>query len=336
MLLRYRFRIYLLGLLVIACFSLLLVRLWSIQITRGEEFKARVPSIKKKTARVPGVRGEIRDIHGKVLVENDLTYELVLNFKEIIEFYEETRGPAPKASFTRQTPQGRKETSTEPDIAKIINTSVVPVLQKYTDELEPFNAAQMQAHWRGTRGAGSVQLPDGADLRAVRRLRRAQPRPTRRDAERAPETPLSLRGRWRPTCSASCAMPMSRTPVRTTSKTMTTTCPMTSAARGLEKTMDEYLRGTPGSRELLFDEKGRFVGEVGYTPPTSGGGCLPDDRCRYPVRDRDGDAQDHPRGRGGDRSEDRQYPRDGFGALVQPAEIYPRDRRAGVAGLQER
>ena len=39
---------------------------------------------------------------------------------------------------------------------------------------------------------------------------------------------------------------------------------------GLEKTMDNYLRGKPGVRELQFNEKGRFVGEIGYTPPTSG------------------------------------------------------------------
>ena len=48
MLLRYRYRIYLLGLLVIACFSMLLLRLWSIQIVRGDEFKARVPALRAR------------------------------------------------------------------------------------------------------------------------------------------------------------------------------------------------------------------------------------------------------------------------------------------------
>jgi penicillin-binding protein 2 len=34
--------------------------------------------------------------------------------------------------------------------------------------------------------------------------------------------------------------------------------------------MDDYLRGKPGQRELQFNEKGRFVGEIGSTQPTAG------------------------------------------------------------------
>ncbi|MGI9243705.1 MAG: hypothetical protein ACR2RV_23110, partial [Verrucomicrobiales bacterium] len=273
MLLRYRFRIYFLGLLVIACFSLLLMRLWSIQITRGEEFKARVPSMNTKIARVPGVRGEIRDVLGRVIVENDLTYELVLNFKEIVEYYEKTYGEVPKASFDRQNIQGRMVTTTEPDIALIVNTAIVPQLKVLTDELEdelePFNAAQMQAHWRGTNGLVPYSYPmelsfeqfaafaeHSLDLPGVT----PSARPKRhykygslaghllgyvQDADVQDSRPVDF-------------------------EEFDYYVPDDIGGDGLEKTMDDYLRGKPGETELQFNEKGRFVGEIGSTPATPG------------------------------------------------------------------
>jgi penicillin-binding protein 2 len=272
MLLRYRFRIYLLGMLVIACFSMLLMRLWSIQITRGEEFKARVPSMNKKIARVPGVRGEIRDIRGKVLVENDLTYELVLNFKDIITFYkekEEKFGELPMFPYTRQNSQGRLVTSQEPDIAKIINTAILPQLMLYTDDLEPFNSAQMQAHWRGTNGLVPYSYPMELTFEQFANF-----------AEHSLDLPgvepsARPKRRYRYGAMAGHLFGYVRDAdvqnIRPDDfNDYDYYVPDKIGGDGLEKTMDSYLRGKPGERELLFNEKGRFVGEVGYVPPTSG------------------------------------------------------------------
>ena len=275
MLLRYRYRIYLLGLLVIACFSMLLLRLWSIQIVRGDEFKARVPDTSKKIARVPGVRGEIRDVLGKVLVENDLSYELVLNFKEIIESYKEKAEEGgfdelPMMPYTRTNAEGRLVTSMEPDIAKIINTAVLPQLQRYEENLEPFNAAQMQAHWRATNGLVPYSYPMELTFEQFAQF-----------AEHSLDLPgvtpsARPKRRYRFGALAGHVLGYVQDADVKDSRPVDFDdydyyVPDDIGGDGLEKMMDSYLRGKPGHRVLQFNEKGRYVGEVGYSPPTSGG-----------------------------------------------------------------
>ena len=79
MVVRYRFRLYLLALVTIGGFAGLLFRLWSIQIDRHEYFSSRVPGTSDLTVRVPGVRGELKDSKGVTLATNRPSFEVIFN-----------------------------------------------------------------------------------------------------------------------------------------------------------------------------------------------------------------------------------------------------------------
>ena len=88
MTLGYRLRFYLVGLILIAGLSALLIRLFVIQINRYDEFSSKVPGTSEVKVRVPGVRGIIRDRRGRVLVENVARYEMQFNLKEILNNFD--------------------------------------------------------------------------------------------------------------------------------------------------------------------------------------------------------------------------------------------------------
>ncbi len=262
-------------------------------------------------------------------VENDLTYELVLNFKEIVEYYERTYGEVPEGLVRAAERPGAQGDHDRARYRAIINTAIVPQLKAVTDDLEddlePFNAAQMQAHWRGTNGLVPYSYPmeltfeqfaafaeNSLDLPGVT----PSARPKRRykfgalaghllgyvqDANVQDSRPVDF-------------------------EEFDYYVPDDIGGDGLEKTMDDYLRGKPGQRELQFNEKGRFVGEIGSTPPTSGADVYLtlDLDIQYAAEIA---LRKIERGAGGrDRPEYRQHPRHGLRPLIRPAEVYPQDR----------
>src|SRR3569623_871052 len=68
-----------------AAFLTLVYRLYYLQIERNDEFKARLPTTRLLKARVPGVRGEIKDRNGIVLVSNKPTFEVRINLKDVVD-----------------------------------------------------------------------------------------------------------------------------------------------------------------------------------------------------------------------------------------------------------
>ena len=107
MTLGYRIRFYLLALLLLVGISVILFRLFVVQIDRYEEFAAKVPGTSEVKVRIPGVRGLIRDRKGKVLVENIARYEMQFNLKEISDNYnvliKEENSAIRKKNKTRST-----------------------------------------------------------------------------------------------------------------------------------------------------------------------------------------------------------------------------------------
>jgi len=85
---RYRFRLYLLTALILVGFGTLLSRLYEYQITERDHFRKQVPSDYTVTIREPGIRGDITDRTGKViLAKNQRNYEVVFNLDEIRSDY---------------------------------------------------------------------------------------------------------------------------------------------------------------------------------------------------------------------------------------------------------
>ena len=81
----HRIRFYIIALMVLGGFSMILVRLFGIQIERYEEFTKKVPGTSEVSVRIPGIRGLVRDRMGRVLVDNVARYEMQFNLKDILD-----------------------------------------------------------------------------------------------------------------------------------------------------------------------------------------------------------------------------------------------------------
>ena len=80
---RYRLRLYLLTALILVGLGSLLSRLYNYQIEERSRFLKQVPSNYTVTIREPGIRGDITDRNGVVLVNNLRNYEVVFNLDDI-------------------------------------------------------------------------------------------------------------------------------------------------------------------------------------------------------------------------------------------------------------
>ncbi|MFG2077483.1 penicillin-binding protein 2 [Nonomuraea maritima] len=67
---RMRARLLMLHVLVLALLAVLAVRLWQVQVVRGQEFVTRATETRTRTVIVPAVRGQILDSSGRPLVRN--------------------------------------------------------------------------------------------------------------------------------------------------------------------------------------------------------------------------------------------------------------------------
>ena len=93
---RYSFRLYILTALILIGFGSLVSRLYQYQIKERPRFLKQVPSNYEVTIREPGIRGDITDRNGEVLVQNQRNYQVIFNLEEIRNDYKryllQTRG----------------------------------------------------------------------------------------------------------------------------------------------------------------------------------------------------------------------------------------------------
>ena len=284
MVVKYRFRLYLFSMLVMMAFMTLVYRLYYLQIERNDEFKAKLPVTRHLKARVPGVRGEIKDRNGIVLVSNKPTFEVRINLQDVVDakvraMKIESHGKPvalPKIEYDKNEggfARKRKET----DIVAVLEEMVIEPLRKMglakdeTEEEKKRSQDNLRTHYR-TNG-GAVPWVYRSDLSFEEFSRFAEHnlqlpgvfpevRPTRQyiyDAlachvlgyVRLPdESLISLdeQRKWKYAVwdDFGCA--------------------------GVEKTMDSRLKGVPGVRVMLRNEKGNMVGEVPkeFVPPQKG------------------------------------------------------------------
>ena len=294
----YRLRFYLVGLILIGGFSALLVRLFVIQINRYDEFSSKVPGTSEVKVRIPGVRGIIRDRRGRVLVENIARYEMQFNLKEILTNYRRVikdenlaiskinrtasvlkeLKEVPVSIFNFKDGSGIRRKRKEEDMVTIVSELIFPYLARIGLYSE-FHAGDLQRHWR-THG-GLVPYTYRDDL-------------TFEEYAIAAEHSLDLPGvtvTARPMrkyvygALASHILGFVRQPdikkVPTEErKEWEYYVPDDFGGDGIEQTMNHFLRGKPGQRTMLKDEKGRVVdskneegkviGEIAHDPPKSG------------------------------------------------------------------
>ena len=294
----YRIRFYLLAIFLLTGFSAILVRLFVVQIDRFEEFSSKVPGTSEVKVRIPGVRGLIRDRRGRVLVENVARYEMQFNLKEILDNYynivaEENESirkenkklltkkeykEVPVTYFEFYDSSGIKRKRQEKDMVSIVSESVLPYLARLGLYKE-FYSGDLQRHWRTHGGLVAYSYRD--DL-------------TFEEYALAAEHTLDIPGvsvvarpmrKYIYGALASHILGFVRQPdikkvPAEERKQWDYYVPDDFGGDGIEETMDSLLRGRPGQRIMLKDEKGRIVdsknemgqvlGEISYDEPKPG------------------------------------------------------------------
>lgn len=80
-------RIRWLSLFIISLFLILLLRLWHLQITNGEQYRKRSENNRIRLEEIPAYRGKILDRNGIVLVDNKPSYDLYLIPEEVNDLH---------------------------------------------------------------------------------------------------------------------------------------------------------------------------------------------------------------------------------------------------------
>lgn len=269
MVVSYRFRLYLFSLLIMSGFCLLLMRLWSMQIDEYEEYRRKVPGTREENIRVPGVRGEIRDRNGFTLVGNRPSYEVTFDLRTIEKHYRENLDEAESVPLhTYQVMQGGFAAErSEVDIVEIVNESVIASL----DELglaEPYNSAGLRVHYRSNKVIPwtyrrNLDFEEFATF-AEHNLGLPGVRVTIRPVRHYPYGALASH------VLGYVKLPDASAGTAEERKVWDFYVGDDTGIAGLELTRDKDLRGRPGTRTLLRDEKGKYVGQVGYEEPRPG------------------------------------------------------------------
>ncbi len=143
------FRILTLAIITTACLGAIVARLWWVQIARGDYYTAKVQGGSRVSVRLPAVRGEIMDRNGIPLVENRKSFEIDFYLPDIVRAYrKEHSGKAPvHPDKLRLTVRGMAEERDQIDISQIVNETIIPRLKELGVE-QNYNAERMQVHYR--------------------------------------------------------------------------------------------------------------------------------------------------------------------------------------------
>ena len=140
-------RIQIIGLFFLVGISAVIGKLWWIQVVNHKKYTDKIRGSGEVTVRIPSVRGEIRDRNGLVLVGNRPSFSVDFMLDEMVKGYGEAFGKrnVPKAKHIFTVGGVYKETQ-EPDVAKIVQETVLPRL----DQLglhEDFSVKQLVKHY---------------------------------------------------------------------------------------------------------------------------------------------------------------------------------------------
>ncbi|HEX4664993.1 MAG TPA: penicillin-binding protein 2 [Chthoniobacterales bacterium] len=262
-------RIQFLGLCMLLGLSLLLFRLWWVQVARGYEWTARIQSSSEATVRIPSIRGEIRDRNGVPLVQNRASYAVDFYLPEMVKGYRQRYGRPPETQY-RATISGMPKDMKEPDIVRIVNDGVVPRLEDL-DLARNYNANQLQRHYRNNTEVPYSYIKD-IDFATMAKF-------SEHDVG-LPGVDIAIKPVRSYVYGALASHILGY--VGAPDDTNTEEARKYTFYQGdvvgksnVEKTMDQYLRGQPGIRVMRRNAKGTIDGVVREEPPKQGANvCL--------------------------------------------------------------
>ncbi len=274
MVVKFRFRLHLFTLGMLCGFGVLVYRLWWLQIEHHKDFVNKVPEAKRERARIPGVRGEIKDRNGIVLATNKATFEVRVNLKEVLDEYarqcrvRKVELPTIKVEFRDRGIIRQKD---EPDIVTMFRELIEARLAELGLAVS-FNAEQdLRVHFRSFGGVIPWVYRDNLTFSEFSRF-----------AEHnlsLPGVTVAERGsRVYPLGALAChilgyvRLPDDQRVSVEERKGWDYYVPDDYGGAGVEKSFDSYLRGRAGVRVMQKNERGRIVGEIrdAFEPPRKG------------------------------------------------------------------
>jgi penicillin-binding protein 2 len=148
---RFRYRLYILTLLILVGTGVLLTRLYDFQIKNTDHYREKVPSNKTVEVREPGTRGDIKDRYGINLAQNKLSYIVYFNLAEIHKAYlaKPDKNGEPRNTLKRTvlvSRSGSKKKIQRIDIAGMVNEMIRPQLAEYNLDAN-YSAKAMESHY---------------------------------------------------------------------------------------------------------------------------------------------------------------------------------------------
>src|SRR5437588_6492244 len=259
-----RLRIQLVGLLMLLGMGALGLRLWWIQVAHGAEWTSQLRGSSQATVRIPSIRGEVRDRNGLSLVQNRASYEVDFYLPEMVKGYRQRYGQPPLTEY-RGTVSGMPKDLKEPDIVKIVNDGIVPRLDDL-DLARDYNASQLQRHYRN-----ETEFPysyiKAIDFPTMAKF-------SEHDVG-LPGVDIAIKPVRSYVYGALAAHILGYVGLpddinKEDASKFTFYQQDVEGKSNIEKSMDEYLRGKPGVRDLRKNAKGTIEGVLREDPPQQG------------------------------------------------------------------
>ncbi len=266
---RYRFRLFLLTIMVLLGCGVLLSRLHEFQIEKRSMFIANVPTTHSVTVREPGVRGIIQDRNGVILARNRRSYEVVFNLEDIYQSYRQ-QNDFTEADLLEEKVQvgGMPKIKKKKDIVRIVNEWVVPRLETHGLGKKRFTRA-LKTHYETHRGL--VPFPYRTDLTydefaqlAERSLDFPGVQVTVVPRRVYPYGTLAchLLGQVKQWEKGDIPEEYRKSRMHYQGEDQ--------GISGVEYTMDAQLRGKEGRQIFIRNEKNKIIGVEDYSPPQQG------------------------------------------------------------------
>ncbi len=259
------FRLFLFGLFMLLCLSGVVVRLWVLQVMRGQTYAARLGSGSTVTVRIPSVRGEIRDRNGLPLVQNRASYNVNFYLPDMVSGYRQRSGRPPTTMERKIIDQMPKDVEVV-DIVKVVNSSVIPRLQEL-DLAHDYESRRLKRHYDTNLMVPYTYIED-IDFSTIAKFSEHDVGLPGVDIAIAPVRQY-VYGSMAAHILGYVGMPkeISKLP---DARDFRFYQPDVVGLNQIEKTMDAYLRGKPGVRVLRRNTKNVLEGEVETTPPKQG------------------------------------------------------------------
>ncbi len=259
-------RLYFLGFLMLAGLGVLVAKLWWEQVARGSEWTKKIASRSEVTVRIPSVRGEIRDRNGITLVANRASYEVDFYLPDMVRGYKrQNGGKAPRSSYTAPVRGMLTEKRVE-DIVQIVNTSVVPRLEKL-DLAKDYNAGRLEKHYRNDTEIPFTYLEE-LDFKTIAKFSEHDVGLPGVDITQRPVRQY-LYGALGAHLLGYVGAPVDIDKLPDVGK-YTFYQPDVEGKSQVELYLDQHIRGTPGVRVMSRNVKGMIEGEVRRVEPKQG------------------------------------------------------------------